>query len=426
MKRLSRIVLVDNTIFHKSFQYINYALSTNALTVRLLRNTTKSETTDLSEDNLYSTKQIFANSYVQSVGLTIPYKGKTLEVIAEATLDYDKFPKEAKQPLSNILIFLANNELKVESYQLHTNLTHYRSSDYLRSLPGTAMCLAQIYFVNADDLISDCSISLTQLNDVDIISDIDFKDWVYEDSKTAADRNTPKRRFQPRLVITPLSETVEEDGIVSYRVTCELNDKLCTDANFIVHIEPVDGYVAHKRVQLINGKATFDAIALNLKDGETMRIKVNLPHYTGLAECTVKVVAKPKEEVPVKTQEELILEMQAAVLSADQIKQDIKAYSENLINSSISKTLNEFSALKESTEVSLADTTKSISEFIIDQNTKISELQESYRTALESAKKDLKAESKKLLEELADVRDTLIDTINKLESGQKINKEDLM
>ena len=423
MKRLSRLVQVDNTIFHKSFQYINYALSTNALTVRLLRDSTSNKA-EMYEDDLYHTEQIFANSFIQHVGFTIPHKGKMLELIAEATLDYDEFPKEAKQPLSNILIYLTNNELKVESYQLNTSLTHYRSSDYLKSLPGSAMCLAQIYLVNSDDLISDCSLSLTQLNDVEIISNIDFTDWIKEDAKTAADRNSPKRRFQPRLTLAPLAETVEEDGSVSYKVTCELNNELCTDANFVVHIEPVDGYVAHKRVQLVNGEATFDAIALNLKDGETMRMKVGLPHYTGLAESTVKVVAKPKEESQVKTPEELILEMKAAVLSADQVKQDIKTYSENLINSNVSKTLNEFSALKSSTETSLASFNKTLSDFIAKQNTQIFNLEKSYKDELTLAKEELKSESKAMLKELAEVRDSLVDILTKLKSGQSVIEED--
>ena len=426
MKRLSRLVEVNNSNFYTGFQYINYALSTNALTIRLLRNTNITKA-DLYEDDLYNTEPIFSNSFIQAVGFTVPYNGKMLEVIAEATLDYDEYPKEAKQPLSTFLIYLVNNELKIDNYLLNTSVNHYRSSDYIRALSGSAMCLAQVYLVNPEDLLSNCSISLTQLNGVEIISDIDTSDFIKETAQTAADRNTPRSRFQPKLVITPLSETVEEDGKASCKVECMLNNELCTDANFIIHIEPVDGYVAHKRAQLTNGQVSFDAYALHLKDGELMRIKVGLPHYTGLAECIIPVIAKPTEEVEevVKTPEELILEMKAAVLSAEEIKEDIKSYSESLITSSTSKTLTEFSTLSTKVDTSLQSMTTSLNELKKTQSDAIEKTSQDNKETMDSIRAELKKESKEMLAELADVRDTFKEVLRRLKTGEDLSDLDI-
>lgn len=423
MTKLSRLVEINNTNFHTSFQYINYVLSTNALTVRLLRNTSRTEA-GIYEDDLYNTEQVFSNSFIQAIGVTVPYNGKMLEIIAEATLDYDEYPKEAKQPLSTFLIYLTNNELKVDNYLLNTSINHYRSSDYLRSLSGSAICLAQVYFINANDTISDSSISLVKLNGIDIISNIDMSSFIKETAQVAADRNTPKSRFQPKLILSSSSDTVEEDAEVTFRITCELNNEVCTEANFIVHIEPVDGYVAHKRVTLQNGEATFTAQALNLKDGETMRIKVGLPHYTGLAEKVVNVVAKSKEESKAKTPEELILEMKAAVLSAEEIKKDIKDYSENLINSGISKTLNEFSALKTAVEKVTNDLNKSIIDQAAQQVKLANSLQEAYKTELNSALDRMQADSKDLLAELGDLRNKLVALLDKINAGEPVAEND--
>ena len=62
MKRLSRLVEVNNSNFYTGFQYINYALSTNALTIRLLRNTNITKA-GLYENDLYNTEPIFSNSF---------------------------------------------------------------------------------------------------------------------------------------------------------------------------------------------------------------------------------------------------------------------------------------------------------------------------------------------------------------------------
>lgn len=424
MTRLSRLVEINNTNFHTSFQYINYVLSTNALTVRLLRNTSETEA-GIYEDDLYNTEQVFSNSFIQAIGVTVPYNGKMLEVIAEATLDYDEYPKEAKQPLSTFLIYLTNNELKVDNYLLNTSINHYRSSDYLRSLSGSAVCLAQVYFINANDTVSDSSISLVKLNDIDIISNIDMSSFIKETAQVAADRNTPKSRFQPKLILSSSSDTIEEDAEVTFRVTCELNNKVCTEANFIVHIEPVDGYVAHKRITLQDGEATFTAQALNLKDGETMRIKVGLPHYTGLAEKVVNVVAKPKKEPEAKTTEELILEMKAAVLSTEEIKKDIKDYSENLINSGISKTLNEFSALNSKVDRSLQSMTASLDELKKAQSDFIIKASQDNKASMDSIKAELKKDSKDMLTELADVRDSLLEALRRLKAGEDLSDLDV-
>jgi hypothetical protein len=57
-----------------------------------------------------------------------------------------------------------------------------------------------------------------------------------------------------------------------------------------VYIEPVYGYAPKQRVELVDGRATFEMLALGLKPGDTVRVKVGFRFTPGLDDASVQVV----------------------------------------------------------------------------------------------------------------------------------------
>lgn len=416
MNKLSRLVQVDAANLKNIFQYINYAVSENSLVVRLLKNSSLvSNSVDFESNKLFTTESILSNQYVQYSGLTTKYNGKQVEVIAEAVFDYNKYPDEAKRPLGNFLIYLYNDRLVIDNYQLHTNTTHYRTNDYIKALDGIAFCLAQIYFVNPSDKVSNSSLSLVKFKDsIETISNIDFSKFLIEDSSVSADHSSPRSRFQPKLVLTPLASSVYEDQDVQIKVECILNNELCTDANFSIIIDAVDGYAAHKRVQLNNGEATFSVNALKLKAGSNLRVKVGLNHYSGLAECIIPVIANETQpEENVKTKEELLAELQASILSANQIKQDLKEYLSLDISNQVSALAKTFTSLQSSTAESVAKLTEKVDTAINDMNSSISNLVDQKVDEAISNQAALLSSIQQQLDEMSKVQEVLLELANK-------------
>ena len=89
-------------------------------------------------------------------------------------------------------------------------------------------------------------------------------------------------------------ETVKPNEIFKIKVVAlhNFDQQVCEELTWDGFVaEPVDGYVPHRRVSLVNGRGEFKAQALSLEDGETMRVKFGKKDFTGLAECTVKIQA---------------------------------------------------------------------------------------------------------------------------------------
>lgn len=89
-------------------------------------------------------------------------------------------------------------------------------------------------------------------------------------------------------------DTVKPDGWAEFTfiVRDGQTGEVAEDINWSGYIiEPVDGYVPHRRLAVKKGIGTFRAMALGLRDGESMRIKIGRRFATGSAECTVKVKA---------------------------------------------------------------------------------------------------------------------------------------
>lgn len=330
-ERLSRLVAASNSSLKQLCSYINYACFGTTFVVRLLRDSS-AETNQYTQESLFSVNPLIGHNEIISYDCpTVLYNGKVLDVIAECVFDTTKFFKHALRPLSNYLILLTDKSLIVKNYQLETSVSHFRVPEYIKSQEGRTICLAQIYTVNRDDILEDCSKSLFSFDGIETITEIDTSNYIKEDTDyVSGEQYLGKRyRFQAVLKLEALSESIEAEGSAQFKVSCILNDQVETSANFVVNIEPVDGYVPHRRVQLINGEATFTAYALHMTAGESMRIKVGLPFYAGLAECTIPVVASTAKEDSsnyVKSDELLIAELNAASKTADQMKEALYQY----------------------------------------------------------------------------------------------------
>lgn len=343
-QRKSRLVKAK-TDLSSVCSYINYACKGNVFAVRLLKDSFQKNAA-LLEDDLYQVDQLLSSNFLQQLSTaTVSYKGKILEVIGECIFDTSKYHEHALRPLSNYLIYLGDKSIQAVNYQLETAVTHFRVPEYLKSKTGRAICLAQIYTVNEDDILENCSKSLFKFDGVKTITNIDLSSFIKEESSSIASKNYSGRRaLQPRLTLEALSESIEEDGSIQLKVQCILGEEIESSAKFVVNIEPVDGYVPHRRVTLHNGEATFTAYALHLKAGESLRVKVGLSFYSGLAECTVPVVASSAKQETVsqfKSDELLIAELNAASKNIDSIKQSLYQYIDSAV-------LNRFEAYKES------------------------------------------------------------------------------
>lgn len=344
IKRKSRLVS-SNTILADICSHINYVCKGNVFVVRLLRESAQ-KTANFLEDSLYEVDRLLPSNFLLQLSpVTVSFKGKMLDVIGECIFDTQQYHEHALRPLSNYLIYIENDSIRVSNYQLETSVTHYRVPEYLKSKGNRTICLAQIYTVNADDVLEDCAKSFFEFPDVEIISNIDMSSCIKEDSTTVASKKYSGRRaLQPRLKLTALSDFIEENGSAQLKVQCLLDEELETSAKFTVNIEPVDGYVPHRRVTLHSGEATFTAYALHLKAGESLRIKVGLPFYSGLAECTIPVTASTavkQESSSYKSDELLIAELNAASKNIDAIKESLYQYIDESVR-------NRFNAYKES------------------------------------------------------------------------------
>ena len=343
-ERLIRLVNSNADLSFINCSYINYACKDTAFAVRLLRDSA-AKSAKYTEDSLYSAEALLNTNFIQLIPTeTVAYKGKVLDIVAECVFDTQTFFKHALRPLSNYLIYTDATSIRVVNYQLETAVSHFRVPEYIKSINGRAICLAQIYTVNADDVLEKCSKSLLAFKDIEIITNIDTSAAVSETRENvASDQYSGRRKLQATLKLEAMSESVEADGEIQMKVSCVLDGELETSANFAVNIEPVDGYVPHKRVTLQSGEATFTAYAFHLAAGDSMRIKVGLPFYSGLAECTVPVVASTKqEEISYQKSDELLIaELNAASKSMDSVKESLYAY----IDASIR---NRFEAYKES------------------------------------------------------------------------------
>lgn len=172
-----------------------------------------------------------------------------------------------------------------------TFFDHRNTAEYCRARGG--LWLFDLWVRNPADPVTNCARSITTTADATIITNVaDLGErWPAADVMTG----TTSKWLNLAYELTPSSETVAPDGWVDFTLklldgkTGELADDVNWD-NFI--IEPVDGYCPHRRVAVVNGVGTFRMKALDLRAGETMRVKVGVRFWRSRVESSV-IVAEP-------------------------------------------------------------------------------------------------------------------------------------
>lgn len=85
-------------------------------------------------------------------------------------------------------------------------------------------------------------------------------------------------------------DTIKPDETVQLNVELRRNN-MPVQVNCSLQIEPVNGYVPNRRVQIVDGKGSFYVNALQLKQNDKLRVKINNRTYTSLAEKIIDVVS---------------------------------------------------------------------------------------------------------------------------------------
>lgn len=154
--------------------------------------------------------------------------------------------------------------------------------------------LAQIFCRDKTDRLIDCAKSFTTKPNGRIITKLPLPD-----ETTPAHVVTEIAGTSRYLNVLPIMEapaTCKPNELVEIKVQFYqggTNNKVNGINYDGLIIEAVDGYCPHKRVKIRDGKGSFKVRALDLEEGEEMRIKLNTAFFTSKAECIIKVTSKP-------------------------------------------------------------------------------------------------------------------------------------
>lgn len=325
---MNRILKSKSDLYVKGIKIerIVYATSRDFLAIRLLASVTNldNKLPLQTEDRLYTFDGLsHSHFYFYDQPENLYYiDSKHYYIVAEILFDLSKMPSSFFRPLSNYLILLKDDRFIFENFQLKTSVSHYRVPQYLQELGKTSKvyCLAQIYTTNGDADLSNASWSLTEFADAKLMSNMNLElGFTREDADKAMSDSysksakTGRNRLQATLELKPLQETVESELGALFEVRCVKNGKVQKDANFTVHIEAVDGYAPHQRIQLQNGSNRFHVYATHLAAGDTLRVKAGLPFYKGIAEAEIKVIAAQSTAVDQITSDEVKAMIQTAI-----------------------------------------------------------------------------------------------------------------
>lgn len=279
---------------------VNIVSDSNKFVVRLLRANDKAAVAA----DCFTEKDLLSTDSLALEDIRFKINDIAYYVVDELIFDLSVVSRHFLKPLSNYLILLHNNKLELVNFQLETAFSHYRVPQYIkqRSFSSQCVCLAQIYSVNANDSFDKCCKSITRFSNVPLITNLIDDFSIVENTTQIINDNytnngtSGRNRLQAYLKLESTSESIQPDGKALLKVTCLRNGQLQDHANFTVCLEAVDGYLPHTRAHLENGVATFAVYALHLSPGESVRVKVGLHHYRGIAECTVPVIANSNEQ----------------------------------------------------------------------------------------------------------------------------------
>lgn len=213
-------------------------------------------------------------------------------IAAEAIYDKHGYPdRRYWKPSANIFFYIAmrgDKTLHIAETSMLTAVNHFHTNVEARD--KGYMTVAQLFCRTPEDTILEVCKSMTA-KPGKFFGNIDFAKAIVQ---TEAEVNViGASRYLNLQYKLEAPEYVKPNETFIVKVQAYSGDwKEKAIVNFDnFNIEVVDGYVPHTRVALKDGYGEFKAIALGLEDGETMRLKFNRRHLTGMGECTVKIKA---------------------------------------------------------------------------------------------------------------------------------------
>ena len=147
---------------------------------------------------------------------------------------------------------------------------------------------AQIFCRSPEDTITEAAKSITAKNGK-LWGNVDIREAVLQ---TVEQVNTVgASRFLNLRYNMTAPQTVKPNETFIVKVQAMTGDgKNKAIVNYDqFDVEALSGYIPHTRVALKDGYGEFRATALGLLDGESMRIKFNRKHLTGMGECTILI-----------------------------------------------------------------------------------------------------------------------------------------
>ncbi len=292
MTRPFRIIPAPNFCFDASYFYQDK----DRFAVRVLNEYTEAPLGQkiYSESTLKTAKPLADRSMdtCLSIARERLYKinGKLYYIAAENVFNRKGYPwRKYWKPSANIFFYIAmrgdrtmhiaETSMLTSVNKLHTNI-HAQQEGFV--------VVAQIFCRSPEDTIPEVCKSLTGKPD-HIFGNIDISKAIVQPPEKV--NVIGASRYLNLSYVMTAPKTVKPNETFVVKVQAMSGDgKEKAIVNFDnFNIDAVDGYVPHTRVALKNGYGEFRAMALGLQDGETMRLKFNRNHLTGMGECTVLI-----------------------------------------------------------------------------------------------------------------------------------------
>lgn len=293
MTRPFRIIPAETFPFDASHFY----QTENCFCVRLLNKADKSiiDSVEVHPEEDLNTTNAIASKHLDkciSIGHKIIYdiKGEKYYIACEGIFDRKGYPwRKYWKPSANIFFYIpmrgdktmhiAETSMLTAWNKLHTNINSFQEGYtvaaqlFCRSPEDTIPVVCKSMTGRPGHIFGNVDLGEARVQKPDEVNTIGASRYLnLSYIMTAPEQVKPNEEFIVK--VEAVAGGTKEHAIVNYD-------------NF--NIDAVDGYVPHTRVALKNGYGEFRAMALGLRDGETMRLKFNRQHLTGMGECTILI-----------------------------------------------------------------------------------------------------------------------------------------
>ena len=182
--------------------------------------------------------------------------------------------------INNKLSVFVNGELSFFSHKITPNI--------INNIGG--VWFFDLFVRNVEAPLTECSTSITTGKNTVVFTNMETLGEVWSAEDVMAGNKS--KWLDVTYSLIPDADTVKPNEWMGFTFTVydgktgEVADDVNYD-NFI--ITPVDGYCPHQRFAVKNGVGRFRMKALDLEEGETMRVKAGVRWYLSRAEAEVTV-----------------------------------------------------------------------------------------------------------------------------------------